>query len=462
MSHRFRLSGEKRQRHLDAIAKRLPAHLARLSWSAETLKQERQKGLRSLLKHATENSPWHKDRLSNIDIDTFQEKDLESLPIMTKGDVMGNWDQIVTDARLTLEGANNHITQKLRDPEAPYYYLDDYEIFATGGSTGSRGVFVWGWDEFIEIACATFRYQMRDEPTETLTGDHLLAVVEAGETVHGSPFLFSVTPYPDLAVEWFPAATPMTTLVSQLNKAQPSQINGFSSAIQELAIEAVAGNLDISPHRVSSNSEPLLPEARIAAKEAWGLEINNMWGCVEVGHIGVECDAHQGMHMTDDMVICEFVDHDNRPTDNPDEIDKILATSLFGTSLPMIRYEISDIAIPSKNLCSCGSIFPLIEEVRGRADDAFIYENDVKIHPLVFRTPLGQHPQIEEYQVRQTKTGAIISVVSVGDVDKTLLESDLESALIAHGLTAPEIIVEFVETVQRHKETGKLRRFIPI
>lgn len=462
MSHRFRLSGEKRQRHLDAIAKRLPDHLARLSWSAETLKQERQKGLRSLLKHAVENSPWHKDRLSDVDIDTFQEKDLGSLPIMTKADVMGNWNQIVTDTRLTLEGANNHITQKLRDPDAPYYYLDDYEIFATGGSTGSRGVFVWGWKEFIEIACATYRYQMRDEPPETLTGDRLLAVVEAGETVHGSPFLFSISPDPKTRVDWFPASTPMKELIAQLNAAQPTTINGFSSAVQELAIEAVAGNLKISPLRVTSNSEPLLPEARAAAKKAWGVDINNMWGCVEVGLIGVECDDHKGMHMTDDMVICEFVDHDNQATDDPEKIEKILATSLFGTSLPMIRYEISDIAIPGKDRCSCGSIFPLLEEVRGRADDAFLYDGGIKIHPLVFRTPLGQHPHIEEYQIQQTKNGAIISVVSAGTVDKNLLKSDVETALIGLGMSTPEITIKFVEAVQRHKETGKLRRFIPV
>jgi hypothetical protein len=28
-----------------------------------------------------------------------------------------------------------------------------------------------------------------------------------------------------------------------------------------------------------------------------------MWGCVEVGHIGIECDTHEGMHMTDDLII---------------------------------------------------------------------------------------------------------------------------------------------------------------
>ena len=79
----------------------------------------------------------------------------------------------------------------------------------------------------------------------------------------------------------------------------------------------LSGRLTISPHRVTTNSEPLLPEARDAVRKVWGVEINNMWGCVEVGHIGIECDAHEGMHMTDDLIITEFVDDRNQLTRTP-------------------------------------------------------------------------------------------------------------------------------------------------
>jgi phenylacetate-CoA ligase len=64
-----------------------------------------------------------------------------------------------------------------------------------------------------------------------------------------------------------------------------------------------------------------------------------MWGCVEVGDIGIECDAHEGMHRTDDLIITEFVDQNDRPTADPDAIDRVLVTSLFGRTLPLIRYE---------------------------------------------------------------------------------------------------------------------------
>lgn len=456
------IDSPRRREHLAAIASRMPAHLDRLTWSAEQIGAERQRALRDILTHARANSPWHAGRLGGIDAASFIEADLQSLPTMTKADVMANWDAIVTDRRLTLGDCNAHITAKLTGETTDYYYLDDYEMIATGGSSGVRGVFPWGWDEFIEIACATFRYQLRDEPPKSLTGRRLLAVIEAGETVHGSPFLFSVPTDPAAPVKWFPAATPIAELVADLNDARPTQINSFASSLQELAAEALAGRLTISPHRVTTNSEPLMPETRDAVRKAWGIEINNMWGCVEVGHIGIECDAHEGLHMSDDLVITEFVDHLDRPVDDPDDIDRVLVTSLFGRTLPLIRYELTDVPVPAGRPCSCGAAYRLIADVKGRSDDGFVYAGGLLVHPLIFRTPLGQNPNIEQYQVHQTDSGASVGVIATGPVDVGALRADLVAALATAGLPDADITIDLVDTLQRHKETGKLKRFVPL
>jgi phenylacetate-coenzyme A ligase PaaK-like adenylate-forming protein len=456
------IDSPRRREHLAAIAARMPAHVERLSWTAEQIRAERQRALRETLLHAKANSPWHANRLSRVDPAAFTEAGLRALPVMTKTDVMTHWDAIVTNRRLTLAGCNAHIAAKLNGTCKDYYYLDEYLVIATGGSSGVRGVFPWGWNEFIEIICATFRYQVRDEPPGKLTGRRLLAVIEAGEIVHGSPFVFSIPIDPGAPVKWFPASTPIAELVSELNDAQPTQINSFASSLQEIAAEALAGRLKISPHRVTANSEPLMPETRDAARKAWDVEINNMWGCVEVGHIGIECDMHEGLHRSDDLIITEFVDHNDRPATDPDAIDRILVTSLFGRTMPLIRYELTDVPIPSDRLCSCGAAFPLIKAVQGRSDDIFIYPGDVRIHPLVFRTPLGHNSAIEQYQVHQTERGARIGVIATGPIDTAALTKELVDALAKAGLADAEIEIDLVDTLERHKETGKLRRFIPL
>ena len=456
------IDSPRRREQLAAVAQRLPEHARRLSWSPDQIRAERQRALRETLAFAKAKSPWHAERLKDIDAGSFTEADVARLPVMSKADVMSNWDDVVTDRRLTLAECNDHITAKLEGKVKDYYYLDDYLVIATGGSSGVRGVFPWSWDEFVEIACVTFRYQLRDAPPESLSGRRLLAVVEAGEIVHGSPFLFSVSTDPEAQVQWFPADTPLAGLVSALNDARPTQINCFGSVMEELGAEALAGRLKIGPQRVTTNSEPLLPETRDAVRKAWRIEINNMWGCVEVGHIGIECDAHEGMHMTDDLIITEFVDDKDQPTSDPDAIDRVLVTSLFGRTLPLIRYELTDIPVPKSEPCSCGARFPLVGDVKGRADDAFAYAGDVRIHPLVFRTPLGQNPEIAEYQVRQTEGGASIGIVAAGSVDVAELRRQLVAALAKAGLPNAQIEINLVDGLERHKETGKLKRFIPL
>jgi phenylacetate-coenzyme A ligase PaaK-like adenylate-forming protein len=456
------IDSPRRREQLAAVAERLPAHVARLTWSKDQLKAERQRALRETLAFAKAKSAWHAKRLSVLDVESFTEANLGRLPVMTKSDVMSNWDELVTDRRLTLAGCNADITAKLEGNIQDYYYLNDYLVIATGGSSGVRGVFPWGWDEFIEIACATFRYQLRDEPPEHLSGRRLLAVIEAGEIVHGSPFLFSVSTDPAAQVQWFPADTPLADLVAALNQAQPTQINCYGSVMEELGAEALSGRLKVSPRRVTTNSEPLLPETRDVIRKVWGVEINNMWGCVEVGHIGIECDAHQGMHLTEDLIITEFVDDKDRPTRDPDAIDRVLVTSLFGRTLPLIRYELTDIPVPDDKPCSCGAHFPLVSGVKGRADDIFVYPDGIHIHPIVFRTPLGQNPGIAEYQVLQTSDGAKIAVVTTGPVDVVALRQEIVAELAKSGLSNAQIEIDSVDSLERHKETGKLKRFIPL
>jgi phenylacetate-CoA ligase len=84
------------------------------------------------------------------------------------------------------------------------------------------------------------------------------------------------------------------------------------------------------------------------------------------------------------------------------------------------------------------------------------------IHPLVFRTPLGQNPDIAEYQVLQTEDGAKIYVVATGPIDITALHQEIVAGLAKSGLHNAQIEINLVDSLERHKETGKLKRFIPL
>jgi hypothetical protein len=60
----------RRQRHVYAMAQ-LGQHVARMDWPAERTAAERNLRLRRLLEFARERSPWHRDRLTDVDVGTF-------------------------------------------------------------------------------------------------------------------------------------------------------------------------------------------------------------------------------------------------------------------------------------------------------------------------------------------------------------------------------------------------------
>src|SRR5512133_817123 len=140
-----------RQRHLADLTTLMPEHVQRLRWPAGRLRAERRDRLRDLLRVARASSPWHRERLAGVDPDGFEEADLAGLPPMTKDDLMANWDQVVTDRRLTLGLVERH----LAGLDADAYLFDEVHAVASGGSTGRRGIFVFGWREWA-VAYAGF------------------------------------------------------------------------------------------------------------------------------------------------------------------------------------------------------------------------------------------------------------------------------------------------------------------
>jgi phenylacetate-CoA ligase len=145
------------QRHRDDLAARLPAFLARSLWSVGRIGAARQESLRRLLAHAKQKSAWHARRLAHIDPETFVESDLVRLPKMTKADVMANFDEIVTDPRISLTAAEMHLAQLEENPACNSYLFDQFHVIATSGSSGRRGVFVYDWDGWIVAAMSVIR-----------------------------------------------------------------------------------------------------------------------------------------------------------------------------------------------------------------------------------------------------------------------------------------------------------------
>jgi phenylacetate-CoA ligase len=395
---------ELRQRHVAELAAIFPEWVQRLRWPAERLRQERQRRLRELLRVTLASSPWHRERLAGVDPETSTEDDLPRLPAMTKDDLMANWDEVVTDRRLTLELVERHLAGLTSDA----YLFDEVHAIASGGSTGRRGGYVHGWRAWAEEYAGFMRPVLWDRAAspELAALPSTVAMVAAQHATHMTSSMGQTFANPNIQVERFPVTWPIQRIVAGLNAYRPVAILGYPSALALLAEEARAGRLRIAPKRLISTSEPLLPEVRRSVEEAFAAPIANMYGTSEAGPVGVGCWRGPGIHLSDDLVIVEPVDQAGRPVPPGTRSAKIYVTAISNPLLPLIRFELTDQVTFLDRPCPCGSSHRLIADVEARLDDDFRYPGGVVVRPHVFRSVLSREAWIVEYQIRQTPTGA--------------------------------------------------------
>jgi phenylacetate-coenzyme A ligase PaaK-like adenylate-forming protein len=451
---------ELRERHIANLMDMIPEQLARLSWSRERIAAEREARLRDLVGIAKQRSPWHAKRLAHVDADRLGEADLASIPPMTKCELMANWDDAVTDRRLSLSQVSDHLERL----EGDAYLLDHYHACASGGSTGTRGTFVYDWNGWALAWLGGIRHLLREDGFSpgSPQSPRRTAFVGSDHPSHmGAGLGVSFGTAGGAERLHLELHQPMAKIVAQLNGFQPNCLLGYPSALQLLAEETLSGRLRIAPERVGTGAEPLLPEAQEAMERAWGAPVADIWGSSEVGLAAFSPRGGRPLLLDDDLVILEPVDAEGRPVPVGVCSAKIYVTNLFNYALPIIRYEITDEVTLLDAADPRGSGHRMIAPVQGRQDDLFVYRGGVTVHPHVFRSLLGRERRVLEYQVRQTRSGASIRLRATGPLDLAGLEARIEQTLAAIGVAAPEVWISAVQRIER-TATGKLRRFVPL
>jgi phenylacetate-CoA ligase len=442
-----------RARVSEGLAANLPDHLARLDWDAERLAAHQRERLRALLAHAREHSPFHAGRLGGIEVEALD--DLARLPVMTKQDLMDQFDDVVTDRRLTRARVESHLAASATEPSL---LLDDYVCLASGGSSGQRAVFVQSVDEYAQFGGGIVRRPMARLVAAggPPPGGLLIAMVAAGSPVHSTAFGSSTAVDGPVKFVSIPATLPLPELIDRLNAVQPPGIQAYATKMAQLAREQRAGRLRISPVSITTTSEPLTPEDRTAIEDAFGVGVVDQFAATE-GVVGHSEPGERTITFATDLAIVEPVDADNRPVPPGTPSDKVLVTNLHNHTLPLIRFEVTDRFVAENDALGDGYLRATAE---GRADDVLRY-GDVEVHPIHIRSVMVKAGAVSEYQVCQTMRGVEVSVVADAALDERAVAAALEASLRATGLETPEVSVCCVEAIERHPQTGKARRFVP-
>lgn len=429
---------------------RARAFRKRETWSREQIRRHQERELSRLRQFAYARSPFYQRFHKGL-----EGRPLHELPILTKKELMRSWDDVVTDRSLRLKD----IQRFLENVKGLEPYRDTHYAFATGGTTGLKGITVYSKKEFLRwfamtsrvTSWAGMRVSLRERPRISTVQSLLPWHVAGGAAYIRIPL-----------VKTLPLDTtePLPQLVRKLNDFQPHWLGGFAGNIHLLAQEQLAGRLRIAPRIVATTAETLKKEARQEIEEAWGTKPFDVYGSSETAEAASECQEHRGLHIYEDMVILEVVDEDNKPVPPGTFGNKVLATVLWNYSLPLIRYEISDHLKLSSEPCPCGRTFQLIEEIEGREEQVMFLEgtsgDEVRVEPDLFFDLMVPLP-IDGWQVVQERKDAITFLVlgPHDDFREAEFLKRVGDEIEKLGAKRPALKVEVVDELRRTK-LGKI------
>jgi len=429
-------------------------------WPRAKLEELQQRRLAKLLDWVTQRSPFYRKLCSTHRMSPPYS--LQDFPVMDKKTYMKHFDEIVTDPRLHLSQLQKHMANVSGDD----YYLNEYRVLTTAGSSGHKTVVVFNRKEWSIQEAASMRIAAMMGVVPFSMRRPTIVTIGSPSPLHDSyrlPLSMDIGLYRFYVL---PATAPIEELVQRLNSLQPHVLRGFPSMLGLLVTEQLQGRLHINPSIIAGGGEPLPSELRKQFQATWQSSVFDIYGTQE-GLRAMECNPGQGMHIFEDLGIVEAVDEDNCHVPDGTLGHKILFTSLFSFTQPVIRYEISDMMVLAPEPCPCGQPFRRILAINGRNDDVLYLQGQagrqVAVHPVHFWNVLESFADIRQYQVVHESDGICLRLMyeeGNGKVARSVKEQ-LARKLHTLGVDCPSIRVELVTTLEdRSRHMGKWKNII--
>ncbi len=117
-------------------------------------------------------------------------------------------------------------------------------------------------------------------------------------------------------------------------------------------------------------------------QETWGCPVYDIYGSNEIGLGAFECTHQRGLHIMEDCVFLEVVDVETGEPLLMGQKGNLVATVLFRTRPPIIRYNMRDLGrILDDQPCACGGHFARMDHFLGRSD-AMVKLRGVNVYPM--------------------------------------------------------------------------------
>ena len=364
-------------------------------WSEECIQELQHERLASTLKHATANSPYYR----NLDLDKKANPIdwLKQFPILTKSHLKAYRDSLLTQPKETL---------------IP---------MTSSGSSGVQSTVFMTNDELSQHRAAQTLWW---EWAGFHIGDHLIQTginPQRGLTKSLKDFFFR-TRY----VQAFNHdEETVKQFLTKVKGASGVVLAGYASSLYHFAKVALRHELKgVRFKSAIAWGDKVFPHYRKAVQEAFGAELWETYGTAEGLMMAAQHDNEFLYIMTPNVYI-ELLNEEGNPV-SPGERGYVVVTSLVARGMPLIRYQVGDLAVqlPVDQIPGSKSLpFPLLAKVVGRDTD-LVYTPSGEALVVHSFTGIFEHiPEIAQFRVIQNdRDGIIIEYIPGEDFEPSILE----------------------------------------
>ena len=191
---------------------------------------------------------------------------------------------------------------------------------------------------------------------------------------------------------------------------QPLYLKATASRAAAIAEELLRQGKSYALRQIISQYERVTPHQRAVCRKVFGAEIVDRYSCEECGWLALQCPKHEHLHVMAGTTILEIVDEALNPCP-PGVAGRVLVTSLQSYAMPLIRYDIGDIAEWGEG-CDCGIRLPVIKRLWGRRRNLVrLPGGELRPGPIA-GDDVAKIPVIREFRLVQQKNGEIDFFVS--------------------------------------------------
>ncbi len=359
-------------------------------WSRQRLEELQLQRLRLLLTHCYQHSQYFKklwDKLGLRPVDVESLADFAHWPITSSDTMRDSAKEIRTSlpekgcVRKRTGGSSGRPLEFSIDLAANERRIaGSHRGYAWAGATlGTRQTYLWG----MPLGAGSHQHAWKDQ----LYNRYL----------YRRDFINSF----DMHEKQAPS------LVDRINGYRPQLIVAYTNPLYSLARDIEQQQLQVAaPTALIVGAEKLHDYQRQMIERVFRAPVFETYGSREFSLIGAECERHLGLHLTQENLLVEIVDHDGMPTPAGQEGDVVI-TDLFNKATPFVRYAIGDRGIAGFDSCPCGRGLPLLRKIAGRQLDVLITADGRRLAGEYFPHLLKEYSAVRQYQVVQRQRDLI-------------------------------------------------------